>query len=418
VSLVVAPWLVIGLAVLVVVLTWALWREAGQRRELARWLEAPNSSEIPDGRGRWLEIFSALQRFRKSEQKGRATLGASLERFRQAAQALPDGVLLLDLAGRIEWMNPSAARHLGLEFDRDVGILVEQLIRSSEFFDYLERFRAGGEFPPLVLPIGEDRSRRVLSLTLIPFADEGTLLLSRDITDIARTEAMRRDFIANVSHELRTPLTVISGFLEQMTASEAIPREATETFLRLMTDQARRMTRLVEDLLTLSRLECDSEPPVSEIIDISTMMESLRAEAEALSSGKHDIQIGEMAPECLLGNADELRSAFGNLLSNAVRYTPPGGRIEISWHIDAGCPTLTVYDNGIGIPKEHIPRLTERFYRVDKGRSSSTGGTGLGLAIVKHVLVRHQGTLAIKSDIGQGSSFSAVFPAERCSGKA
>lgn len=359
-----------------------------------------------------------MQRFRKSEQRGRATLGASLERFRLAAQALPDGVLLLDLPGRIEWMNPAAARHLGLEFDRDVGILIEQLIRRSEFFDYLARFRAGGELPPLVLTVGEDRGRRVLSLTLIPFADEGTLLLSRDITDIARTEAMRRDFIANVSHELRTPLTVISGFLEQMTSSDAIPKETTDAFLRLMTDQARRMTGLVEDLLTLSRLECDSEPPVSEPIDIASMMESLRAEAEALSGGKHIIQIGEMAPERLLGNADELRSAFGNLLSNAVRYTPPEGRIEITWRIDAGCPTLTVADNGIGIPKEHIPRLTERFYRVDKGRSSSTGGTGLGLAIVKHVLVRHQGTLVIKSDIGQGSSFSAVFPPGRCSGKA
>jgi len=398
-------WLLLAL---VVALAAALFGQLRQRRELRDWLDDPRR-EVPEGSGAWREVFSRLQRLRRDEQRERAALGGSLDRFRQAAQALPDGVVLLDGDGRIDWLNASAGRHFGLDARRDRGTLIAHLMRQSAFLKLLAAFRAGQPVEPLTLPAG-DAPRRVLSLLLLSFGDAGILLLSRDITEIDRTENMRRDFIANVSHELRTPLTVISGFLEQLTGDDAPSGEAARTFLQLMAEQSQRMNRLVEDLLTLSRLENDTEPPREDSVDVPALVESLLAEAAALSSGRHAIERGEVSAGCIRGSADELRSAFGNLVSNAVRYTPAGGRITLAWRLEDGCPTFSVTDSGIGIPAEHIPRLTERFYRVDKGRSTATGGTGLGLAIVKHVLARHGGSLLIRSEIGRGSVFAARLP--------
>lgn len=405
--------LVLPLALGVVVLAFLLFRQVSQRRQLARWLADPATHAIPEGHGAWCDIFSQLQRLRKEEYRARSTLDGNLDRFHQAAQAIPDGVILLDAEGHIEWLNHAAGIHFGLDPERDVGTLIEQLVRQSGFRNLLSSFRAGENVAPLVFQTGSNVSRRVLSVVLISFADTGILMLSRDISEIARTETIRRDFIANVSHELRTPLTVISGFLEQLTLDEMPKDQNIKGFLTLMAEQAQRMNRLIEDLLTLSRLENTAEPPREDVVDVPALVELLFTEARLLSGGRHEIELVEVAPVKMHGSMDELRSAFGNLVSNAIRYTPAGGTIKLAWRLNKDSLEFAVTDSGIGIPAEHIPRLPERFYRVDKGRSTATGGTGLGLAIVKHVLARHQGTLEIESKVGQGSTFVAVMPAAR-----
>lgn len=407
------PALLLLVLALAIVCAALLARQLRQRRELRTWLEAPAEHPLPDGVGAWRGIFSSLQRLQKEEQRRRTALAATLERFRLAAEAMPDGIILLDGQLYIEWLNAAACRHFTLDPDRDVGTLAEQLIRLTEFHVFLAAYRQGIAPESILLRVGANGAERTLSVMLIAFADTGTLLLSRDITELARAETVHRDFIANVSHELRTPLTVITGFLEQFTAEQA-PTEATaRTFHKLMAEQADRMNRLVADLLALSRLENDSQPPRDEIIDVPALVETLRTEAEALSGGRHEIVTGAIAADRLRGSPDELRSAFGNLVFNAVRYTPAGGTITLGWRIEDGSPVFSVSDTGIGIPAEHLPRLTERFYRVDKGRSTAAGGTGLGLAIVKHVLARHGGTLQIHSTLGQGSTFTLRLPADR-----
>lgn len=398
---------------LAVVLAFALVGQIRQRNALRDWLEAPELHAIPDGSGAWREIFSRLQALRKKERKQHVELGNALERFRLAAQALPDGVILLDDRMHIEWLNESACRHFAFDPARDVGTLVGQLIRQSEFQNLMTTYRSAPTPQFTLLRNGANGSERVLSVMLTPFADTGTLLISTDVTERVRTELIHRDFIANVSHELRTPLTVITGFLEQFNSTEPPDGKAARTFFGLMAEQAERMNRLVADLLALSRLENSDQPPRDETVDVPALLESLRNEALALSAGKHRIEITEASASQLRGSADELRSAFGNLVFNAVRYTPAEGKITLAWRKVDGVPTFSVTDTGIGIAAEHIPRLTERFYRVDKGRSTASGGTGLGLAIVKHVLARHGGSLHIQSVPGQGSTFSARLPADR-----
>ena len=251
----------------------------------------------------------------------------------------------------------------------------------------------------------------MLSLKLRPFSDGRKLLVSFDVTQIERADTTRRDFIANVSHELRTPLTVIHGFLEHMSDAPVMPAEQARRHIALMVQQSDRMLKLVDDLLMLSRLEGGDSPTREEVVDIHALAQGLADDARALSAGKHQIEVDVFEGACIMGGADELRSAFGNLVSNAVRYTPPGGRITLAWRInEQGGGVFSVSDSGIGIAAEHIPRLTERFYRVDRGRSRETGGTGLGLAIVKHVSLRHQAMLEIHSEPGTGSEFRIVFP--------
>lgn len=398
---------------LVFILGIALASQIRQRNALRDWLAAPELHPIPDGSGIWSEIFSRLRALRKKERKQHVELGNALERFRLAAQALPDGVILLDDHMYIEWLNGAASLHFAFDPTRDIGTLAGQLIRQSEFQHLMSAYRAAPGQCSTLLRAGANGSERVLSVMLLPFADTGTLLVSTDVTERVRTEVIHRDFIANVSHELRTPLTVMTGFLEQFNAPEPPQGEAARSFHRLMAEQAERMNRLVADLLTLSRLENSDQPPRDETVDIPALLEALRTEAQALSAGKHQIGITEVSAGKLRGSADELRSAFGNLVFNAVRYTPPGGTISLAWRRVDGTATFSVTDTGIGIPAEHIPRLTERFYRVDKGRSTVAGGTGLGLAIVKHVLARHGGALKIESVPGKGSTFSAQLPGDR-----
>jgi two-component system phosphate regulon sensor histidine kinase PhoR len=378
---------------------------------LTRWLDRVHqgkSSEVPESFGEWGDAFAALYRLRRDEQAGRERLSDSLERLSQAAEALPDGVVLLDSMLRIEWCNSAARLYLGTDEVRDRGVPITHLIREPAFAAYLQSDRKG---EPVIIKNASPPAR-TLSLSLIPFAESGRLLISRDITALERADTVRRDFVANVSHELRTPLTVIVGFLEGLAAGDTFEAPDLIRQYALMYDQALRMELLVKDLLTLSSLD-DTQPPAhEELVDVPAMLATVIEEGRALSGGKHDITL-DVATGNLYGGRDELRSAFSNLITNALRYTPVDGCIAVRWVLRDDMPVFEVADNGIGIAPEHIQRLTERFYRVDKGRSTATGGTGLGLAIVKHVMIRHQARLEVESTPGKGSTFRAVFPKTR-----
>jgi two-component system phosphate regulon sensor histidine kinase PhoR len=377
---------------------------------LIRWAREPLGTPVPEAPGRWGDAFSALHHRARLAAEQREQLNEALERLRQAAQALPDGVAILSDRLAIEWVNGHAEHLLGLDNRRDAGLPIINLVREPDFVAYL---RDGGFDEPRVFRSSREQGHS-LQVQVIPFGQGRTMLLVRDVTQMERLETMRRDFVANVSHELKTPLTVVSGFVETLEDGwqDMRPEEILH-FLALAGDQAARMRRLIEDLLTLSSLETDA-PPQEEQVDMAAILAEIREEAEVLSGGRHEIVLEMRGPDILLGNAREIRSALANLASNAVRYTPAGGRIELRWRETGGNgASFTVADTGIGIEAQHLPRLTERFYRVDRGRSRETGGTGLGLAIVKHVLERHGGRLVIESQPGRGSSFTAVFPGRR-----
>jgi two-component system phosphate regulon sensor histidine kinase PhoR len=381
-----------------------------QLARMARWLKSPNVDELPDPWGAWGVVFAGIYRALRQEARKRDAVEKELELFTQAAQALPDGIAILDKGDQLLWCNDIAATHLGLQAGIDYGLRITNIVRITRLAAFLQSARLDDtlDYRPLHNP------GQVLSLKAIPFSDGRKLLVSFDITKIERADTTRRDFIANVSHELRTPLTVIHGFLEHMTDAPVLPAEQARRHISLMVQQSNRMLKLVDDLLMLSRLEGGDTPAREERVDIPPLMQALADDARALSDGRHQIEVQVPVLASITGSADELRSAFGNLVSNAVRYTPQGGRVTLAWRTDElGRGVFSVTDTGIGIAAEHIPRLTERFYRVDRGRSRETGGTGLGLAIVKHVLLRHQATLEIKSELGVGSEFRMVFPAWR-----
>src|SRR6266516_684209 len=326
---------------------------------------------------------------------------------RPLARALPYGVAILDAEYRIVWCNDSCEAHFGIGAEADVGHPITNLVRQPEFVEYVE----AGEFSK-PLELKTTRDGLVLSVQFVPYVDSQRLLLSRDITQGTRLETMRRDFVANVSHELRTPLTVLVGFLETVRELKLDP-ERSRDYLNLMAEQSRRMQRIIDDLLMLSTLESTPDPPHDEHVNVVLLLSRIHSEAQALSAGRQRITLDAEPGFGLLGTESELASAFGNLASNAVRYTPPGGEVRLIWRGSQKGAEFTVEDTGVGIEAEHIPRLTERFYRVDRGRSRETGGTGLGLAIVKHALARHQATLEIDSTPGTGSRFIAKFPARR-----
>ena len=394
---------VIGLSVGVVLLTALILTQLSYLYRLNRWLDNPDSARLPDGWGAWTDVFSRLYRLRRDDEKHQAELTEWLARFRQAMNLLPDGVVLMDDLLFLEWCNPAAERHLGLQHQRDQGMRVTNLIRNPDFMDYI---MLGRYEQPMTLTL----KNRKLVVQIIPFENRRQILVTHDATEADRIEMMRRDFIANASHELRTPLTVINGFLEIALMQPNLNPEHRQSHLKLMSEQGHRMQNLVEDMLTLTRLESIDYPMRPERVAIHALLESIQHEAEALSGGNHVIRLEIDGPD-IQGSTDELRSAFGNLVSNAVRYTPSDGRVNITWTIVNGQPQLIVQDSGIGIRPEHIPRLTERFYRVDKGRSRETKGTGLGLAIVKHVLLRHNANLVINSTLGEGTTFKVKFPA-------
>jgi two-component system phosphate regulon sensor histidine kinase PhoR len=378
--------------------------------KLGYWLENPESRNVPEGEGPWEDIFAQMNKMVREHRKERNKRASALHDLELATSALPEGVVSLDKTDHIEWCNPLAELHLGLDSGRDIGQQITYLVRQPEFVDYL----AAKNFAEPLLLHGLRQDDLVLSCKFVAYSGNKKLLVTRDVTSFEHIETMRRDFVANVSHELLTPLTVVNGFVETMQDMTSLENDMARRALPMMGEQTQRMTHLVGDLLTLSKLEDRLNVLKEEALDVPVMLRGCYQVGLALSASRHQIKL-ELLSDCkLLGCAEELRSAFGNLISNAIRYTPPGGVIVMRWQVgEDGQPVFSMQDSGIGIAAQHIPRLTERFYRVDSSRSRATGGTGLGLAIVKHIANRHQAHLEIVSEEGKGSTFSIVFPAKR-----
>ncbi len=379
-------------------------------RNLHRWLLDRRAGDMPEAGGLWGEVFDEIHKLVKQASRRQDQLSGMLARFQKAASAMPDAVVVLSQAGDIEWANRSAASLLGIRYPHDAGMRLLNLLRVPGFAQYLER----GEYvEPLEITSPDNREIHV-SIQITPFGSSQKLVIGRDVTRLMRLEQMRRHFVANVSHELRTPLTVLGGYVETLRHMDQIKMEDLQKHLSTMHEQSQRMQRLVEDLLMLSKLE--TAPPRTHVepVDIAALLKSLVEQATLLSGeNRHDITLEADPSLRLLGNRDELHSAFSNLVNNAVRYTPAGGGIRLSWRAAGDGAEFAVSDTGEGIAPEHFSHLTERFYRVDTARSRASGGTGLGLSIVKHVLLRHDARLEIESEVGQGSTFRCVFPEQR-----
>ncbi len=389
-------------ALLVALFGYAVWSLYSMHR-MQHWLRSRRRSAPPEGRGVWSDLAEFVYRRSRAERSRQRRVIALLRAFREAAAALPDGVIVLARSRRVIWFNESAGRLIRIAAPRDRGKLVDDFLPLAARKWLIE----GPNVEPLIdVPAPHDDNLR-LSLRLIPYADDQLMLVVRDISNLMRLEQVRRDFVANVSHELRTPLTVLHGYLDMIEPDE-VPQWA--PMLADLRNQSRRMAQIVEDLLTLSRLEAQQEPP-DERVAMRPMLSALKREAEALGQGRHKVQIHLDTDRDLRGSNQYLHSAFSNLVTNAVRYTPPEGSIDIHWEAVPEGLRFRVVDTGYGIPAEHLPRVTERFYRVSTSRSRGSGGTGLGLSIVKHALHVHQARLEIESEVGRGSTFACIFPA-------
>ncbi|KMZ11686.1 Phosphate regulon sensor protein PhoR (SphS) [Candidatus Burkholderia humilis] len=378
-------------------------------QRLWRLLEAPVYGEVPSALGIWGEIYYRLHKLAKRWHAQVRQVEQQHSHFIQAIQASPNGVTMLDDHDQIEWCNAIAEKHFGLDAKRDLRQHITHLVRQPEFIRYLNSHHY--EEMLVMRGMGANRQHTV-SVQVLPYGDNRKLILTQDITELERTDSMRRDFVANVSHELKTPLTVLSGFLETM-RDIPLGEEDRRRYLDMMEQQALRMQNIVRDLLVLANLEGDMRRLGEELLDMRAVLRHLEDDANNLSGGRHHITFSNDDSLTISGVETEVMSALGNLVTNAVRYTPDGGAIDVSWQRVRERAIFTVKDSGFGIPAEHIPRLTERFYRVDRSRSRDTGGTGLGLAIVKHVLQRHHAELEVKSEVGRGSTFVVRFPAAR-----
>lgn len=399
-----------GLALLTLFLAAVVVRDTWKLLALQRWLEAQQTSAGYQPGGTWRQIFGRIHSMKKQTQQTEQKLREALERFQHAGAMLPNGVTVIDTNNRVIWCNPSAERHLGIHLKQDRGQSLTYLIRHAGFMAYLQE---ATNAPPLIVHRvrGNELS---LSIQLVPYSATERMLVTHDISAIERDERIRQDFVANVSHELRTPLTVLSGFIETLIDTETLDRQTRTRALQTMQSQTERMQRLVEELLSLSRLESQRSPAPEDPIPVEYLVQQALQTGHQISHGQHTLSSECLDTSLLLGSESELLSAFGNLVTNAVRYTPPGGQIHIRWQPQAdGSGRFSVQDTGPGIAAEHLPRLTERFYRVDRGRSRETGGTGLGLAIVKQVAMHHDSKLEISSVPGKGSCFTLLFPARR-----
>lgn len=377
-------------------------------RRLMQWLREKQPGDAPRSSGYWGDLAYLIERALRKRDRAIAHERLQLQQFLSAIEASPNGVLMLDAHDHVTWCNRVAADHFALDPQRDLQQRITNLVRYPSFVSYLQ---AGRFNEPLLLT--SSRGSGTLSVIVRPYGDGLRLVLSQDVTERERAEAMRRDFVANVSHEIRTPLTVLSGFIETM-SSLPLSEPERRRVLTLMGQQTERMLSLVSDLLTLAQLEGSPRPGSDRWIGLGPLFLRLGTDAKALSNGRHQLKIGEVGALELAGVETELISAISNLLSNAVRYTPEGGEIELSWRLAAdGHGEISVTDTGPGIAREHLPRLTERFYRVDGSRNRETGGTGLGLSIVKHVMQRHGGELQVQSEVGQGSRFTLLLPPSR-----
>lgn len=395
-----------------------------QHRQLARlleWMRHRKETDPPDVPGVYEELCSEIERLRDRHKKRKKKLSGYLKQFQQATTALPDAVIVLGEQGEIGWANTAAARYLDVRWPQDAGQRITNLVRNPAVRPLLEgaasvtagpadgqrtRAEAAVEIPS---PVDPDVQ---LSVQVVPYGNKQRLFVARDVTRLHRLNQIRSDFVANVSHELRTPLTVFSGYLETLEGDAAHCPPAWRPMLAQMRMHAGRMQSVINELLLLSRLEQEDRVPQPEPVPVPELLTAIHAEARALSGERNHLFTLEVdAGLWLRGSPTELHSAFANLVVNAVQYTPARGVIRIRWWEDGDGAHLAVQDTGIGIPPQHIPRLTERFYRVDKSRSRDSGGTGLGLAIVKHVLLRHGARLSIDSELGKGSTFSCHFPA-------
>jgi two-component system, OmpR family, phosphate regulon sensor histidine kinase PhoR len=376
-------------------------------RRLNQWLLSASNTEPPEANGIWGEIFDNIHNLQRKQQTETENLQAVIKRIQEITSALKDGIIILDWRGHIDFWNPAAHRLIGFH-SKDQGHSVINFIRHPKFVSY---FEAGDYSEPLELPSPRHHAKH-LQFQITRFGQSERLIVIRDVTQLHSLEQMRQDFVANVSHELRTPLTVINGYVETLKDNNKIPTWTKP--LQQMQEQSQRMTLLVNDLIMLSRLETTEIGHNQKKLQLEPLLVLIKNEAEAIALAKNQtITLTCESPISFMGNEKELHSAFSNLAINAVKYTPENGKIDLRLWQDSHHIYFSVTDNGPGIESKHIPRLTERFYRVDASRSSATGGTGLGLAIVKHVLMRHDGILYITSEVGKGSVFTCLLPVAR-----
>jgi two-component system, OmpR family, phosphate regulon sensor histidine kinase PhoR len=384
-------------------LAWNLW----QLRELWFWLQHRSVADPPDAMGLWGDVVAQVVRLHRRKRFHKERLTRLFRELRRSTAAMPDGVVMLDPQGEIVWFNRKAGELLDLSRRADLGLRIDNLVRHPDFVSYL---RSGQYSLPIVVRI-DTHLERFVAFQLIAYGEDQRLLMLRDVTREVRLEQMRKDFVANASHELRSPLTVVAGYLETFGTDPGLGELAAPVAeMRRQTD---RMTRIIEDLLELSRFEANDAPIKGLPIDVAAMAALLRKDVLARPTHPRTVEVAIESAASLIGDEAMVQSAFSNLVDNAAKYTPPEGGVAIRWWTDGDGGHFSVRDTGLGIPAEHIPRLTERFYRVDPGRSRETGGSGLGLAIVKHALHRHGAHLQIESIEGRGSTFTCHFPAER-----
>jgi len=398
-----------------VVLAWALFVTGlvvlnyHHMFKLNQWLWHSKKMTPPYASGILGNIYDGIYYSQRRARNKRKQLGTLIRRFREGSEALPDAVVVVDSEGHIFWCNRLARIELGLRWPDDQGRRLDNLIRHPKFVSF---FNAGVFEYPIEVP-SPTNVDKTFEYRVMPYGEQHYLLIARDVTQVFQLEQMRKDFVANVSHELRTPLTVLTGYLEMFSGLQEIPGPMLQKAHDEMASQATRMQNLVEELLTLSRIEASSERVYEKTVDVPVILSTIQTEASALNKTKdHEIVFNVEQDTMMLGVETELRSAFSNLIFNAINYTPNGGKIVVTWQSFADGIQFSVKDNGDGIAAEHLNRLTERFYRVDKARSRKTGGSGLGLSIVKHVLSHHNSKLEISSVMGEGSEFSFVMARE------